>query len=523
MTTTLGFLLGLYIVGYIAVFVAIGITCGLKAIPWWAWLLTPYYPVFIVWCFLEEATETVQKRMTDATIFMQQRACPGCVCFTEIDRLRGIIKSLKANNATQRRKRRKRRKHHEKHRELVKANAIIEWLPRTKNGVVITLNMTLYWESYNPDTLAKGKQVSSLLIYDDGWDAFWCELDGSEYAMPSDFGLYSTSEAALEAALEATNNEARNAQASVMDRAVENTKLTTDLEVERTGNNARLATERNEVQTQLDTVCGSIPPADMAAWIEEYGSCENCALDLIGFNDRPYRTQCEECARRQESDDAAAWKAELAQAKADSDKWRLMAEQGSPVMYRACECGGLVVGVEGHPCDKCGRTDGVMVDVAWAKLTRELELARAACAECAEYRDTLNQLLQLVRHETNLPKSAANGVTDSSGVIDEGVSRADEIMDLSRRVLTQPNPGQALTAKLAAAQAVIARLRNDEFASTVAADCHDPNHDDRWCPTCASRWDGIEAYRDALFAENGKAEVAEVAEVAEAAEAAKPT
>jgi len=84
--------------------------------------------------------------------------------------------------------------------DLAAAQAVIEWLPRTQNGVVITLNMTLYWVSNNPDTLAQGKQVSSLVVYDDGWDAFWCELDGSEYAMPDDFGLYSTSEAAAEAA-----------------------------------------------------------------------------------------------------------------------------------------------------------------------------------------------------------------------------------------------------------------------------------------------------------------------------------
>ena len=65
-----------------------------------------------------------------------------------------------------------------------------------------------------------------------------------------------------------------------------------------------------ELQASLDEVCGSIPPAEMAAWLEQYGSCENCALDLIGFNDRPYRVQCEDCGTRQETDDTVAWRAE---------------------------------------------------------------------------------------------------------------------------------------------------------------------------------------------------------------------
>jgi len=92
-----------------------------------------------------------------------------------------------------------------------------------------------------------------------------------------------------------------------------------------------------------------------------------------------------------------------------------------------------------------------------AELAAMTVRAEKAAAAAAEYRDTLDRLLHLVRHETNLPGSAANGVTDCSGRTDEGVIRADEIMDLSRRMLTKPNPGQALLDELAAANAARAQ------------------------------------------------------------------
>jgi len=41
-------------------------------------------------------------------------------------------------------------------------------------------------------------------------------------------------------------------------------------------------------------------------------------------------------------------------------------------------------------------------------------------------------------------------------------------------------------------------LDDDDLAKRVAVDCHDPHHDDRWCPTCEARRDGIEAYQRAL-------------------------
>lgn len=50
---------------------------------------------------------------------------------------------------------------------------------------------------------------------------------------------------------------------------------------------------------------------------------------------------------------------------------------------------------------------------------------------CHKLHKALSDLLLLVRHETNLPEAAANGVTDDSGM-DEGVVRASEIMDNAR-------------------------------------------------------------------------------------------
>ena len=44
----------------------------------------------------------------------------------------------------------------------------------------------------------------------------------------------------------------------------------------------------------------------------------------------------------------------------------------------------------------------------------------------------------------------------------------------------------------------LAALDDDALADRIAQDCHDKDHDDRWCQTCAARSDGIEAYREAL-------------------------
>ena len=44
-----------------------------------------------------------------------------------------------------------------------------------------------------------------------------------------------------------------------------------------------------------------------------------------------------------------------------------------------------------------------------------------------------------------------------------------------------------------------ARLYDDDLATRIGKDCHDPHHDPRWCPTCEARLDGIDAYRQAVL------------------------
>lgn len=43
-------------------------------------------------------------------------------------------------------------------------------------------------------------------------------------------------------------------------------------------------------------------------------------------------------------------------------------------------------------------------------------------------------------------------------------------------------------------------LADDALAKMAAYDCHDKDHDPRWCPTCSARFDGIDEYRDAIKA-----------------------
>lgn len=38
-------------------------------------------------------------------------------------------------------------------------------------------------------------------------------------------------------------------------------------------------------------------------------------------------------------------------------------------------------------------------------------------------------------------------------------------------------------------------VQNVELLKKIATDCHDPGHDPRYCETCSSRMDGIEAYQ----------------------------
>ena len=42
-------------------------------------------------------------------------------------------------------------------------------------------------------------------------------------------------------------------------------------------------------------------------------------------------------------------------------------------------------------------------------------------------------------------------------------------------------------------------IKDDELAKKIATKCNDKAHDNRWCPTCERRGDGIEAYREMLL------------------------
>jgi hypothetical protein len=49
-------------------------------------------------------------------------------------------------------------------------------------------------------------------------------------------------------------------------------------------------------------------------------------------------------------------------------------------------------------------------------------------------------------------------------------------------------------------EAQVAALDDDALIERVARDCHDQNHDARWCPTCAARRDGIDSFVEAVKA-----------------------
>ena len=60
------------------------------------------------------------------------------------------------------------------------------------------------------------------------------------------------------------------------------------------------------------------------------------------------------------------------------------------------------------------------------------------------------------------------------------------------------NMCRVLLAEVRRLEGVVEKLGDDGFANSIGRDCHDPQHDDRWCATCDARLDGIYAYRAAL-------------------------
>jgi len=70
---------------------------------------------------------------------------------------------------------------------------------------------------------------------------------------------------------------------------------------------------------------------------------------------------------------------------------------------------------------------------------RLINLARQA--EVERLRAALSALYELVRHETDLPEGAANGVVDSTGTLDEGVCPASAIIEAARTAMGEtPRP-----------------------------------------------------------------------------------
>ena len=68
-------------------------------------------------------------------------------------------------------------------------------------------------------------------------------------------------------------------------------------------------------------------------------------------------------------------------------------------------------------------------------LNVNLEDVVRMAATLERFHEALEALLLLVDHETGLPESAANGVTDPTGTIDEGVVTSGEALEAARALL----------------------------------------------------------------------------------------
>ncbi len=72
--------------------------------------------------------------------------------------------------------------------------------------------------------------------------------------------------------------------------------------------------------------------------------------------------------------------------------------------------------------------------------TDQLRIARAEHDKVIKLEGALRKLILLVDHETDLPDSSANGVTDSTGMMDEGVVRASAILSDARALVPVYHP-----------------------------------------------------------------------------------
>ena len=46
---------------------------------------------------------------------------------------------------------------------------------------------------------------------------------------------------------------------------------------------------------------------------------------------------------------------------------------------------------------------------------------------------------------------------------------------------------------------ILARLRDEDLSIQISQKCNDPWHEDRYCPTCEARLNGIDDYRRAVL------------------------
>lgn len=83
----------------------------------------------------------------------------------------------------------------------------------------------------------------------------------------------------------------------------------------------------------------------------------------------------------------------------------------------------------------------------WDEAEANAKLIETAVNSFYPMREALENLLALIQHETDLPKSATNGITDPSGQIDQGVYYASKFIDEAQQSLNLARKGENLENK----------------------------------------------------------------------------
>jgi len=103
-------------------------------------------------------------------------------------------------------------------KRIAELETALDLYPKTVDGVPITLGCRVYYHSLAPDTLTKGNRVAriEMCLYDNEpeWIVATDEVvyEGKWLALPDDFGLYSTPEAARIGGLLPDTTEAKGEQ-----------------------------------------------------------------------------------------------------------------------------------------------------------------------------------------------------------------------------------------------------------------------------------------------------------------------